>query len=52
MDFFADYLRDQAIQFRHLAENAVEALSKEELLDLALVCEEVAENIEDRVTGG
>jgi hypothetical protein len=49
---WADYLRDEAAKFRQLAE-AAEGLSiKQEFLDLAAVCEEAADNIEDRMPGG
>ena len=37
---------------RQLAEKAEDAVVKKELLDLADVCEEVANNIEDRLTSG
>src|SRR5262249_49920844 len=37
-----DYLRQQAAAYRQLAENAKDAVVKKELLDLADVCEEVA----------
>jgi hypothetical protein len=47
-----DYLRDQAVNYRQLAEKAEDPHTKEELLDLAAACEEVANNIEDRLTGG
>jgi len=47
-----DYLREQAAMYRHLAEKAEDALVKQELLDLAATCEETANNIEDRLTGG
>ena len=47
-----EYFRQQAAMYRHLAENAEDAFIKKELLDLAAVCEEVANNIEDRATGG
>ena len=49
---WADYLRDEAAKFRQLAETAVDSSIKQELLDLAAVCEEVANNIEDRMPGG
>jgi hypothetical protein len=48
----ADYLRDQAVMYRKLAEQADDPVVKNEMLDLALVCEEVANNIEDHLTGG
>ena len=38
--------------YRHLAENAEDAFVKKELLELAAVCDEVANNIEDRATSG
>ena len=47
-----EYFRQQAAMYRHLAENAEDAFIKKELLDLAAVCEEVANNIEDRATSG
>lgn len=47
-----DYLRDEAGKYRQLAEKAGTVFDKQELLDLAVVCEEVANSIEDRLTGG
>jgi uncharacterized protein Yka (UPF0111/DUF47 family) len=44
-----EYLRDQAAQ---LAEKADDPVVKTELLELASVCDEVANNIEDHLTGG
>jgi hypothetical protein len=53
MDFdFDDYLRDEAAKYRKLAEQALDALIKQELFELAAICEEVANNIEDRLTPG
>jgi hypothetical protein len=49
---WSDYLRDEAAKYRLLAETAGDPLVKQEFLDLAAVCEEVADNIEDRRTGG
>ena len=49
---FDDYLRDEARKYRQLAEDARDPLSKQELLELADVCDEVANNIEDRLTAG
>jgi hypothetical protein len=46
-----DYLRHEAAIYRQLAEKT-ENVGKQELLDLAAVCEEVADSIEDRLTGG
>jgi hypothetical protein len=47
-----DYLRDEAAKYRKLAETAEDAFVKEELLELAATCEDVANNIEDRKPGG
>jgi hypothetical protein len=47
-----DYLRDEAVKYRMLAAETVNELIKRELLELADVCEEVANKIEDRMTAG
>ena len=47
-----DYFRQQAAMYRQLAEKTEDVFIKRELLDLAAVCEEVANNIEDHLTGG
>ena len=47
-----DYLRDEAAKYRQLAEQTDDPVIKNELLELASVCEEVASNIEDHLTGG
>src|SRR5262249_28521609 len=44
---WADYPRDQSAKYRQLAETAEDLSVKEELLDLAAICEETANNIED-----
>jgi hypothetical protein len=49
---WADYLRDEAAKYRQLAEAAEDLSIKQELLDLAAVCEEAADNFEDRMPGG
>ena len=41
-----DYLRHEAAMYRQLAERAENISGKRELLDLAAVCEEVANGIE------
>jgi len=48
----ADYLRDQAAMYRQIAEQSDDPVIKNEMLELASVCEEVASNIEDHLTGG
>src|SRR5262245_14509024 len=47
-----DYLRHEAVIYRQLAEKTENIFGKQELFDLAAVCEEVANSIEDRLTGG
>jgi hypothetical protein len=42
-----DYLRDQAAMYRKLAEEA-----DDPFVALASVCDEIADNIEDHLTGG
>ena len=49
---WANYLRDEAAKYRQLAETAEDPFIKRELLDLAAVCEEVANSMEDRLPGG
>ena len=49
---WADYLRDQAAMYRKLAEQTDDPVVKNEILELASVCVEVANNIEDHLTGG
>ena len=49
---FDDYLRDEARKYRQLAEQANDPMIKQELLELAEVCDEVANNIEDSMTAG
>jgi len=49
---WADYLRDEAAKYRQLAESAEDLATKQELLELAAVCEEAANNIEERIPGG
>jgi hypothetical protein len=45
-----DYLRDEAAKYRRLAETTDDPLIKS--FSLAERCEEVANNIEDRLPGG
>jgi hypothetical protein len=47
-----EYFRQQAAMYRKLSETTEDAFINQELLDLAAVCEEVANNIEDRQTSG
>jgi hypothetical protein len=47
-----DYLRDQADGYRHLAQTAEDLLEEQEFLELAVICEDVANDLEDRRPGG
>ena len=49
---WADYLRDQATMYLQLAEQADDPAVQNEMLELASVCEEVANDMEDHLTGG
>jgi hypothetical protein len=49
---YDDYLRDQATKYRALAEGALDPAIKVEFFELADICEEVANKIEDRMTAG
>jgi hypothetical protein len=46
------YLQDQAAKYRKLVEHADDPFIKTELLALASVCDEIADNIEEHLTGG
>ena len=52
MDYYDEYLRDQAVKYRKLAETEHVSDVKIELLELAAVCEDVANNVEDCLTAG
>jgi hypothetical protein len=49
---YSDYLREQAAEYRRLAEEAADPAIKEDLFDSAAICEEVANNIDDRRASG
>ena len=51
IDDWLNYVRDQAATYRKLVKRADDPLVKTELLALASVCEEIADNIEDHLTG-
>ena len=46
-----NYLRDQAATYRKFVERAVDPLVKTELRALASVCDVIADDIEDDLTG-
>jgi hypothetical protein len=49
---YSDYLREQAEQYRALGANVTDPAIKQDFLDLAEVCEEVANRIDDRRASG
>jgi len=49
---YSDYLRDEAAKYRTIAENNEDPFAKKEFLELAEVCEEVANDIDDRRASG
>jgi hypothetical protein len=49
---YSDYLREQAAKYRQLAETAEDAFAKQEFLELASVCEGVANEVDDRRASG
>jgi hypothetical protein len=49
---YSDYLREEAVKYRELANEAEDASARSEYFELAAVCEEVANNIDDRRASG
>jgi hypothetical protein len=49
---YTEYLREEAEKYRRLAAKAKDAKVKQELLELAAVCEEAANRVEDHQAGG
>jgi hypothetical protein len=43
----SDYYREQAVEYRKLAEAAKDPAAKKEFLELAEACEEAADKIDD-----
>ncbi len=52
MFHYSDYLREQATKYRELANNAEDAFVKQEFVELAEICEDVANEIDDRRASG
>jgi hypothetical protein len=48
----SDYLREQATKYLALATQANDPVAKQELCELAKVCEEVANDMDDRRVSG
>ena len=49
---YSDYLREQAAEYRQLAEAAENPAIKEDFLASAAICEEVANTMDDRRASG
>jgi hypothetical protein len=49
---YSDYLRDQAARYRELAANNEDSFAKWEFLELADICEEVANDMDDQRVSG
>ena len=48
----ADYLREQAAKYLELAKTQENSLAKKEFLQLGEICEEVANDMDDRRVSG
>ena len=49
---YSDYLRDEAVKYRELAAKDEDSYAKKEFLELADICEEVANEMDDRRVSG
>ena len=49
---YSDYLRDEAAKYRDLAAKDEDSSAKKEFLELAVICEEVANDMDDRRVSG
>ena len=49
---YSDYLREQAAEYRQLAEASGDPTVREDLFESAAICEEVANDVDDRRAGG
>ena len=49
---YSDYLREQAAEYRLLAEASMEPAVKQDLFESAEICDEVANEVDDRRAGG
>lgn len=48
----SDYYREEAAKYRKLAETTTDAVKRQEFLEMAAACEEVADSIDDRRASG
>ena len=49
---YSDYLRERAAEYRQLAEASGDPTVREDLFESAAICEEVANDVDDRRAGG
>ncbi len=49
---YSDYMREEALRYRKLAETACDTRLKDEFLELAEICDEVALKIDDLRASG
>ena len=49
---YSDYLRDQAAKYLELAAQNEDSFAKKEFLELADICEEVANDMDDQRVSG
>jgi hypothetical protein len=49
---YSDYLREQAAEFRLLAEASGDPAARQDLFESAEICEEVANQVDDRRASG
>jgi hypothetical protein len=49
---YSDYLRERAAEYRQLAEASGDPAVREDLFESAAICEEVANDFDDRRAGG
>ena len=49
---YSDYLREQAAEYRMLAEVSMDPAVRQDLFKSAEICDEVADQVDDRRAGG
>jgi hypothetical protein len=49
---YSDYLREQAEEYRRLAESSDDPIEKEDLFESAAICDVVANDLDDRRAAG
>jgi hypothetical protein len=49
---YSDYLRDQAAEYRLLAEASMDPAVRQDLFESAEICDEVANDVDDRRAAG